>query len=226
MDLELDLPRIDDDVVLPDAEAFPATAPHPPASSRISDALSKVHREQESSESVEAPLQRKRRVPKALPVDERQELHNTDLAQWKTDYLANMTEATETKNSHKALSHAKKNAAFWVIGAGIGGVGAGLGSSKFQSPLVMFAGDAMMEALTGVKISTPAQKRRRDDENDHDEDSEARRVRIRDGDGYEIGRGDEMALNDDGTVMMLASDVSISIMAKSFPRLTISRESK
>ena len=226
MDLDLDLPQIDDDVALPDAEAFPTTAPPAPTGSKISDALSRVHREQESSESAEAPLQRKRRTPKTLPVDERPELHNTDLAQWKTDYLANMTEATEAKKSHKAPFFARKNAAFWVIGAGIGGVGAGLGSSKFQSPLDMFAGDAMMEALTGVKPSTPGQKRGRDDEDDRDEDSEARRVRIRDGDGYQIGRGDEMIVNDDGTMAMLASDVSISIIAESFLGLTNSRESK
>lgn len=223
MDLDLDLPQIDNDVAVPDAEAFPTTAPPAPTGSRILDALSSAHQEQESSESAEAPLQRKRRTPKTLPVDERPELHNTDLAQWKTDYLANMLVATEAKKSHKAPFFARKNAAFWVIGAGIGGVGAGLGSSKFQSPLDMFAGDAMMEALTGVKLSTPGQKRRRDDEDDQDEDSEARRVRIRDGDGYQIGREDEMMLNDDG---ILASDVSISIIAESFSRLTISRGSK
>lgn len=213
MDLDIDLPRFDDDIALPDAEAFPTTALPDPADPRISDALSRVHREQESSESAEAPLPRKRRAPKTLPVDERQELHNTDLAQWKTDYLANMAEATEAKISHKAPFLAKKNAAFWVVGAGIGGVGAGLGSLKFQSPLDMFAGDAMMEDLTGVKISHPGQKRGRDDEDDHDEDSEARRVRIRDGNGYQVGRGDEVMLNDDGTMMMSASGVSISSVA-------------
>ena len=226
MDLDLDLPRIDDDVALPDAEAFPTTAPSAPAGSRISNVLSNVHQEQESSESAEAPLQRKRRAPKTLPVDERPELHNTDLAQWKTDYLANMAEAMKVKKSHKAPFFARKNAAFWVIGAGIGGVGAGLGSSKFQSPLDMFSGDAMMEALTGVKVSTPGQKRGRDDEDDHDEDSEARRVRIRDGDGDQIGRGEEMMLNDDGKMAMSASDVSITIIAESFSTLMNSRESK
>lgn len=210
MDLDLDLPQIDDDIVLPDAEAFPATATQAPAASDVLRSFSGVHQEQESSESAEAPLQRKRRALKTLPVDDRQELHNTDLAQWKTDYLANMAEATEAKLSHKVPFHAKKNAAFWVIGAGIGGVGAGLGSAKLQSPLDMFAGNAMMEALTGVRISTAGQKRGRDEEEDHNSDSEAQRVRIRDRDGDHIGRGDDMLLNDDGTIMMSASDVSIN----------------
>ena len=226
MDLDLDLPRIDDDIVLPDAEAFPTTAPQAPAGSGNIGSSSGIHREQESSESAEAPLQRKRRAPKTLPVDERQELHNTDLAQWNTDYLANMAEAIEAKKSHKAPFLAKQNAAFWVVGAGIGGVGSGLGSSKLQSPLDVFAGDAIMEALTGFKFSSTGQKRGRDHEEDHDSDSEARRIRIRDGDGDEIGRGDDIMLNDDGQIMMSASDVSISSAAESLSPLINSRVSK
>ena len=206
MDLDLDFLRHDDDIVLPEAEAFPTTALQAPAVSGNFGSSSGVHQEQESSDSAEAPLQRKRRALKTLPVDVTQELHNTDLTQWNTDYIANMAEATAAKMSHKAPSIAKKNAAFWVVGSGIGGVGAGLGISNFQSPLGMFAGDAMMEALTGVKISTTGQKRGRDDEEDHDSGSEARRVRIRDGDWDQVGRGDGMVLDDDGTII---NDVSI-----------------
>ena len=226
MGLDLDLPRIDDDIVLPDAEAFPTTAPQAPAGSGILGSLSGVHGGIESSESVEAPLQRKRRSPRSLPVDVRQELHNTDLTQWNIDYLANMAEATAAKKSHRATFLAKKNAAFWVVGGGIGGVGAGLGSSKLQSPLDMFAGDAMMEALTGVKVANAGRKRGRDDEEDHDSDSEARRVRIRDGEGDQIGRGDDMMVDDDGTMMISANDVSMSTVDEIFSRFTISRKSK
>ena len=205
MDLDVQLSGIGDDMVLPEAEAFPTTAPQASAASRILD----VHQEQSSSDSAEAPLPRKRRALKHLPVDEVQELHNTDLAQWNTDYLENMAEATAAKLSHKAPFLAKKNAAFWVVGTGIGGVGAALGSSKLHSPLHMFAGDAMMEALTGVKVSTAGQKRGRDDEEDHEFDSEARRVRIRDDNEDQVGRGvDE--LDDEGTMMLQADDVSIS----------------
>ena len=223
MDFDLHLPQIDDDIVLPDAEAFPTTALQAPGG--LGNSLAKVHQEQESSDSVEAPLQRKRRAPKTLPVDERQELHNTDLTQWKIDYVANMAEATAAKMSHKAPFIAKRNAAFWVFGAGIGGVGTGLGSSDLQSPLSMFAGDAMMEALTGVKFSTVGQKRGRDDEDDHDSESEARRARIRDDDWDQIGRGDGMMLDDDGTMMVSANDVSIINRGIS-SQLTVSRESK
>ena len=211
MDLDVQLHGIGDDMVLPEAEAFPTTAHQAPAVSRILD----VHQEQSSSESAEAPLPRKRRALKKLPVDEVQELHNTDLAQWKTDYLENMAEAKAAKLNHKAPFLAKKNAAFWVVGTGIGGVGAVLGSSKLHSPLDMFAGDAMMEALTGIKVSATGQKRGRDDEEDHDSNSEARRVRIRDGNGDQAGRRvDEM--DDEGTMMIQADDVSINRFCDSF----------
>lgn len=181
--------------------------PTPAAGTGFLGSSSEVPREHDSSESAEAPLQRKRRAPKQLPVDQRQELHNTDLAQWKTDYSANMMEAKEAKRSHQAPSMAKKNAAFWVIGAGIGGVGVGLGSSKFKSPLDIFAGDAIMEALTGIKTPTAGRKRGRNEEEDQDSDSETRRTRMRDGDEQQMGRGDNIMLNDDDPLMISASEV-------------------
>ena len=217
-------PQIEDDMILPVAEAFPTTALQPPAGSRNLGSSSGAHQEQESTDSAEAPLQRKRRAPKALPVDERQELRNADLSQWNTDYIANMADATAAKMSHRAPFIAKRNAAFWVIGSGIGGVGAGMGSSSLQSPLAMFAGDTMMEALTGVKISTAGQKRGRDDQEDHDSESEARRARIRDGDWDQLGR-EGMMLDDDGTMIISANDVNVPISG-SCPRLIILRELK
>ena len=203
--MDLDLTRFDDEeIILPNAEPFPEMAPPPTAGRSLSEAA----RERELSQSAEAPLQRKARAPKELPVDERPELHNSDLAQWKTDYATNMLEAKEAKQLSKAASLAKKNAAFWVYGAGIGGVGVGLGSSMLKSPLDMFAGEAMMEALTGIQNSlTPRKRRHNEEEEEHDSDSEARRVRMRD-DGEQVGRGDHMVLNYDDDMMISAgSDV-------------------
>ena len=225
MDLDVIFPQIEDDIVLPEAEAFPTTAIQPPAGSRSLGPSSGAHQEEESTDSVEAPLQRKRRAPKALPVDERQELRNADLSQWNTDYIANMADATAAKMSHRAPFIAKRNAAFWVIGAGIGGVGAGMGSSSLQSPLAMFAGDSMMEALTGIVISTAGQKRVRDDQEQHDSESEARRTRFRDSDWDQLGREEGVMLEDDNTMMISANDVNVSI-GGSFPRLIIPRQLK
>lgn len=199
--MEHEIPRFEGDgVVLPSAEPFPTMAV-PGGIMRTSP--SAARQASESSESAEAPLRRKPRVPKQLPVDERQELHNADLAKWKADYAENMAEAAEAKKNHKAPALAKKNAAFWIWGAGIGGVGAGLGTSKLKSPLDLFAGDSFMEALTGIKASTAGVKRSRESEEDQGSDSEARRVRMREGDGEQIGRGDQLVLHDDDGMMII-----------------------
>ena len=211
MELDLDIPHFDDNIVLPEVEAFPATAHQHPAVSGNLGSSSGAHPEQESSDSAEAPLLRKRRVPKMLPIDERQELRNADLSQWNTNYIANMADATAAKMGRKAPSIAKRNAAFWVVGAGIGGVGAGLGSSNLESPLGMFAGNAIMEALTGAKITIAGQKRGRDVEEDHDSESEARRTRIKDGDWDQLGRGEDMVFEDDGAMRISANEVHILI---------------
>ena len=185
-----------------------------------------MHREQESSISVEAPLRRTRRVPKPLPVDHRTELHSTVIAEWNSDYLVNMAEAKTSKIIHKASFLAKKNAVFFVYGAGINGVGAGLGRSKLQSPLAIFAGDSLMESLTGIKVSERGQKRGRDDEEGHDSDTEARRVRMRDDGGNQIGRGNGMILDDDGMIMDVDNNVSLCSVKITFPLFSVDRTSK
>ncbi|KAL9639966.1 MAG: hypothetical protein Q9164_000595 [Protoblastenia rupestris] len=206
MDFGFDMPRLDDDgVILPDAEPFPTMAAVDARNISNVPLSSQAREEQESSESAEAPLRRRRPKQRVLPVDERQELRNADLASWKEDYLINMSEATLTRQNHQAPFIAKKNAAFFVMGAGIGGVGVGIGSSKLKSPLDMFAGEAMMEMLTGIKPSA-GMKRGRDTEGGEDTDSEARRVRLREGDGDQIGRGDDMMLPDDDTMMIPGSE--------------------
>ena len=162
---------------------------------------------EESSESADAPQQRKRREPKVLPTDMAQELHNADLASWNNNYLENMAQATLAKVRHRYAAVAKKNATTWILGTGIGGVGLGLGVSKIKSPLDMFAGDALLEALTGRESSAAGRKRSHDEEAEHTTDSEGRRVRAREDDGEQIGRGDGATLRDDQT-FGIGDDVS------------------
>lgn len=222
MNIDLDLPKFDDDDLrLPDAEAFPAQSLGREEPHRLS---SEIPREHESSESAEAPMRRRRREPRELATDARQELRNADLAAWKDNYLANMSEAAQHKANHKASSVAKKNAAFWVVGSGIGGVGARLGSPTFKSPLDMFAGDAMMEALTGVPItnsSSTTRKRGREDEEDETSDNDGRRVRPRDVEDQQIGRGDAIVIPDDETMEIPGSDVSKKSLHHSTKRADI-----
>ncbi|KAL9029451.1 MAG: hypothetical protein Q9196_002310 [Gyalolechia fulgens] len=199
MDLDVDFPRADDgDLILPQAEAFPPIAPQGPSGTAPLD--------ESSSEAAVAPQQRRARQPKELPVDLTQELRNADLAQWNNEYLANMDDAKKSKLQHKSAAFAKQNAAFWVFGQGIGGIGAGKGASQMKGPLAeMFAGDALMRNLTGAPASVAGSKRSRTGDDNDEHDSEARRVRIRE-DGGEVGRAQGFNLDDDDTMVLPGSE--------------------
>ncbi len=208
MDLDLDLPPLGDNgPILPEAEAFPETLNQDPAETGFLRSSSAVPEEEESSEFAEAPQRRRPRAPRELPTDMTQELRNADLAQWNNNYIANMTSAAHSKSQHKAPMQSKKNAAFLIYGTGIGGVGSGVGSSKLPNPLDIFAGDRLMQALTGVEASTVGRKRSRSKDDDHGSDSEERRVRLREGDGEQVGRGQEIILDEDDAMGMMGSEV-------------------
>jgi len=142
---------------------------------------------EEASSAAEAP-QHKFRVPKLLQADYPQELANSDLAYWNTNYLANMANAAKIKRQHKAVILAKKNAAFWVLGQGIAGVGISLGDGRVPNPLAIFSGQALLAALTGREISLARLKRTRTMSDAPDKEGELRRVRAR-GDEEQQGRG-------------------------------------
>ena len=197
IDPDFYIPQFDDNgAVLPDAEPFPVTATE---GDRVvageQQPYSQAPEDEESSDFAQAPIRRHRPRPRTLPFDQRMELHNSDLASWKQDYLTNMATATVAKQKHHATVAAKKNAARWVTGLGIGGVGSGIGISQMTSPLDLFTGDAMMQMLTGVDPNA-GRKRARSEDSDGGTDNEARRRRLRETD-EEIGRGDGMVLDDD-----------------------------
>ena len=201
LDLDIDLPRLDDDqAVLPEAEAFPPRATQPPTEPTFLRSSSEAP--QDSSETAEAPARRRHAGPKPLPWDMQKSLRNNDLASWNNNYVANMADATRIKQQHKAPSLAKKNAAHWVYGFGIGGVGLGLGRSQLPSPLNMFAGDQLMTALTGIEPTTRGRKRSHTGDEAGDSDSEGRRVRAREDDDDQIGRGEELGLGNEETMGM------------------------
>ena len=149
-------------------------------------------------------MQHKRRAPKVLPMDARQGMRNVELAQWNNDYVENMAELIRAKVRTKLSSQGKKNARWWIFGSGIGGVGAGLGTSKFESPLHMFSGESLMQALNGLPQVSTGQKRSHSEE-ELTSSKEERRVRSRDG-GPDVGRGDALAL-DEGGQLALEDDV-------------------
>lgn len=197
MDLELDLPKFgDEEFLLPDAEAFPELIREAPSKEGLRRSSSGTPQE-DPSHNPAASVSRKRRVPKALPIDNAPELRNTDLARWNDDYLVNMAIETQVKLQHNATRLAKKNALFWVGGSGIGGIG----SFSQKTPLDIFAGDALMNALLNVATSVQGRKRNRN-EKDDGSDSDGRRVRTR-GVDNQLGAFDDLPINGntDATIM-------------------------
>lgn len=173
--------------ILPEGEAFPsatrqASDRHTPSS--------------ETSSTAGAPMHRKRHAARIIPLDQTMELRNSDLSRWNTEYLQNMAEATRIKIQHKAITQAKKNAEFWIWGSGIGNIGRRFGYSEAKTPLDMFYGDALFQALTGIKRAAMAgQKRDRDGGIDEATEGESRRIRRR-SDEDQVSRGNDMELDE------------------------------
>jgi meiotic recombination protein REC8, fungi type len=195
----------DDDMAHPEAEAFLAGAfmsgvlqgndksLHANLNDHVHD--SEVPSSDDpSSISAEAPLRKSRKAKgkKKLDVDQLVELRNGDLIAFRDNYVTNMAAASQVKINHKAGIHAKKNAFHYVYGTGIIGVGEGLGSLKFTSPLNIFSGNALLSRITGTPIPSPPAKRSKRANGDESEQVQSpKRVRH---DEEEVGRAFE---NDD-----------------------------
>lgn len=208
IDLELDLPRfVDEELLLPDAEAFPELIRKGPTKEGLHQSSSKTSQEDSSHKSAAALVSRKRRAAKALPIDDAPELRNTDLARWNDNYLVNMAIETQTKVLQHATRLAKKNAAFWVGGSGIGGIG----SFSQKTPLDIFAGDALMKALTNVATSVAGRKRNRNEKDDDDSDSDKKRVRTREVEN-QLGAFDDLLRNGNADDVIMNGEVHLLII--------------
>ncbi|MCJ1285274.1 hypothetical protein MMC26_004614 [Xylographa opegraphella] len=197
LDLDVDIPMMEaDQSPLPFAAPFPEMVSAPRESQSFLNSSSLVP-EEGGSESAEAAQVRKRRGPRIIPVDEAPELRNSDLAQWAANYTSNMAEASRQKRQHKLPLQAKKNAAAWVFDIGIGAVGTNMNSLNMRSPLDMFAGNALMEALTGIKKPVTGHKRSRGEEDEGTSEDLVRRTRPRSME-EEIGHGQSIDLGEEG----------------------------
>lgn len=214
IDLELDLPRFgDEEFLLPDAEAFPELIRKGPTKEGLHRSSSTTSQKDSSHEdsshkSAAALVSRKRRAPKALPIDDTPELRNTDLARWNDNYLVNMAIETQTKVLQHATRLAKKNAAFWVGGSGIGDIG----SFSQKTPLDIFAGDALMKALTNVATSVAGRKRNRNEKDVDGSDSDERRVRTREVEN-QFGAFDDLPINGNADDAIMNGEVHLLIIS-------------
>lgn len=163
---------INDEVPLPGNEAMDVNAQSAPQDTEGNDILpveDRLMADGELERTGEARAQQRIRQAKVIESDDSTTLRNTDLAQWNDEYAANMAQALKQKKQNKLPTLAKKNAAFWVFGVGIGSVGMGLGQHREDGPLKEYSGDALYSLLSG-KVT----RRIEDDENDEEQTHRAR----------------------------------------------------
>ena len=192
-----------DDIMLPDAEPFPVMTGGLGAGDRplhLHDE-DRVISEEPSSDSAEAPQKRKKSKAKKKDklVDKDNEVTNGTLLQWQKDYVVYHVAETLLKVNKQATSVAKKNAFHFVAGSGLNGVGEGVGSAKFASPLAMFSGASLLAKLIGTPApaiggarSKQGTKRPHIDEDEEQVDTPSKRAKE-----DEVGRGYE----DDGMLL-------------------------
>lgn len=179
--MDLELPILGDD--LPEGESFPAAARQQPGGSSAAP---------DNSSIAAVPMLRKKRVAKIIPSDLTMELANRDLTSWNANYLKNMAEAAHLKNRYRIAKQAKKNAEYWVWGAGIGGVGRLISGAVGLTPYDMFHGDNLFELYTGhSRKSLAGRKHDRDSGLDDETQGQPRRVRPKSDEDSQVGRGDE-----------------------------------
>jgi meiotic recombination protein REC8 len=133
----------------------------------------------ESDEAHNAP-QRKKRL-KLLKQDRQDglEISRSEIKAHAEDYLQSMLAAQQLSLTHKIPAQAKKNADYWILGAGLGGVGKGIGADGILGPLAtVFSGNALFELITGIHLEQGAGQKRPFGTTEEETDTD-RRVRPR-----------------------------------------------
>ncbi|KAJ5298288.1 uncharacterized protein N7443_006408 [Penicillium atrosanguineum] len=167
------------------------------------DVLTETVRLDRSMEN-ERRLNQRQREAKIIVTDVVTTLRNTDLARWNSEYEANMAQAAKQKQLNKLPTIAKKNAAYWVLGKGIGAVGNPLGPQHIPHPLKSYSGEELYYAL----CPEAERKRRRTEGTGDDSDSgeQSRQVRPREGQvnpmDVEIARHAPSSVLDDHSSLM------------------------
>ena len=196
----------DDDLPLPPAQPF-SPQPRPTADDQAQgqEPSPQAAEGSTTTTTAEAPQQRVRRV-KQLRFDDRAELSNKQLGEWNNNYVANMAGMARHKEQVKSLALARKNAAFWIMEQGIGGVEVNFSEDRLPHPLAVLSGQNLLDALRGREGSPAGSKRSRSQSEQGDE--EGRRVRAK-AEEEEAGRGAAGPIDDDGIVYQGDDDMPI-----------------
>lgn len=163
---------------------------------------------QANETTAEAP-QRSQARQKIMQVDNPAELSNRHLSDWNMNYLSNMTAAKASLSTRISQLQARKNAMYWVLDQGIGGVDTNFGNDVEPHPLAIFSGHALLDALTGDCESVNSRKRSRTLSLEGD-DEQQRNVRART-EEQEVGRGVDyqMIMDDEEGIQIPVEDDAI-----------------
>lgn len=159
---------------------------------------------------------RKHRSPRTMKLDVLTQISRDELLQWDRDYLENMSRLDAQKANAKGQAQARKNAASWIAGRGIGSVGVGMGNHGFAYPLESFCGDSILAALS-EEPPVSEQARKRSSSHEEDDGGLGRNVRRRvSDDGVEIGltRAYELAMQEVCNASAPCSDSSNFIIGR------------
>ena len=173
------------DPALPSNVDPSAAAAHPSA-----EAPSEPEPPSSTSSAAVAPRRRARQV-KALTLDTRTQLHNSELRAWQTNYLERMAKANEKRLALKASNAAKRVADMFLSGGGIGGIGFEVMRTGPNHPLAAFCGESLRDMLMGNDLRQDAEESRKRTSQEaelEDDEGDDRRVRPR---SEEHGRAQE-----------------------------------
>lgn len=157
---------------------------------------------------------RRRRGPRALMLDPVQELANSDLQAWQTDYASNMREAARKKTTGRMLNLAKSNAEYWMWGSGIGGVGALAKEHRLSSSLGFLHGESLLASMTGPTSEIDHTRDRNTAGNEQQTDSERHDPAQRDADS---GLNEDAIMMDDDLALPMNDEVCTSTATPTCP---------
>jgi meiotic recombination protein REC8 len=218
-DGDLDTANFHDD----DVQALPEAEPYPMMSGAlgVNDNPQHLHASEDhvheasspelvSSNSADAALKsRKANSRKTLGADRFVELRNTDLIKWQAEYKNSMAAATHQVIQRKANAQAKKNAFWYIWGAGLNGVGNGVGTANTPSPLDTFSGESLLSKATGKSIPSATSKSKKNKRIlDTDDEPQVTPKRARQ---FESEKETERANLEDDQGMMMVEDGSIGM---------------
>jgi len=172
--------------------------------------VANVGEDGEYTEAATGAAQRRKVKAKTVVVDYPTELQNRVLSEWNDNYFDFMEQANFEKAGKISMAQAKRNAAYWVLDQGIGGIDADFRADHQQHPLAIFSGQALLDTLGGSQAQIVGKKRTRSASVGVNEaDEESRRTRsspYRQGDDKAQDESVQIIANDDDEAITMAED--------------------